>query len=160
MVTPDRARGILGMALTWAVGLAGLATALLVGGVVLDIVPSSVFGIRELAAVAVRAFAVGGGTGALFAMVLARQERAHTLGALHSGRVGTWGFVAAAGMATALAIGMPGALPASVLIPAIFLAGALGAGTAVGILALARRADKQLRRGNEDAGPDSLPPAT
>lgn len=148
------------MAFTWAVGLAGLATALLVGGVVLDVVPSSVFGIRELAAVAVRAFAVGGGAGALFAVVLSRQEGAHTLGALRSGRVGTWGFVAAAGVATALAIGMPGALPATVLIPSILLAGTLGAGAAVGILALARRADKQLGRGNEDAGPDSLPPAT
>jgi hypothetical protein len=50
MVTAVRARGILGMALTWAVGLAGLSTALLVGGVVLGIVPSSVYGIRELAA--------------------------------------------------------------------------------------------------------------
>jgi hypothetical protein len=148
------------MAITWAVGLAGLATALLVGGVVLDVVPSSVFGIRELAAVAVRAFAVGGGAGALFAMVLSRQERAQTFGALHRGRVGTWGFVAAAGVATALAIGMPGALPAAVLIPSILLAGTLGAGAAVGILALARRADTRRMRGNEDAGPDSLPPAT
>lgn len=160
MVTTDRARGILGMALTWAVGLAGLSTALLVGGVVLDIVPASVYGIRELAAVAVRAFAVGGAAGALFAVVLARQERTRAFGALHRGRVGTWGFVSAAGVATALAIGMPGALPATVLIPAILLAGTLGAGAAVGILALARRGDKQLHRGIEDAGPDSLPPAT
>lgn len=160
MVTAVRARGILGMALTWAVGLAGLSTALLIGGVVLGIVPSSVYGIRELAAVAVRAFAVGGAAGALFAITLARQERARAFAALRRSRVGAWGFVAAAGVATALTIGMPGALPVTVLLPAVLLAGTLGAGAAVGILMLARRADARLRRGSEDADPNALPPAT
>lgn len=41
MVSAVRARGILGMALTWGVGLAALATTLLVGGIVLGIVPAS-----------------------------------------------------------------------------------------------------------------------
>ena len=81
------------MALTWAVGLTGLATSLLVGGVLLDIVPASVYGIRELVAVAVRAFAVGGAAGALFAMVLARQERDSTFATLRRGRVAAWGFI-------------------------------------------------------------------
>lgn len=49
MNSPVRARGILGMVLAWGVGLAGLATSLLVGGVLLEVVPSSVYGIRELA---------------------------------------------------------------------------------------------------------------
>jgi hypothetical protein len=159
MTAAARARGVLGIALTWAVGLAGLSTALLVGGVMLGIVPASLYGIRELVAVAVRAFAVGGGAGALFALVLARQERARTLGALRRGRVGAWGFVGAAGAAAALTLGMPGALPVTILLPAILLAGTLGAGAAVGMLAVARRADAQLRRGSEDADSILLPPS-
>ena len=160
MERSTRARGILGMALTWAVGLAGLSTALLAGGVALGIVPASVYGIRELVAVGVRAFAVGGAAGALFALVLARQERARTFDALRRGRVGAWGFLGAAGAAGALAIGMPGALPVTVLLPAVLLAGTLGAGAAVGMLALARRADARLRRASEDADPNFLPPTT
>lgn len=157
MTATARARGILGVALTWAVGLVALSTTLLVGGVVLGIVPATVFGIRELVAVAIRAFAVGGGAGALFAMVLARQERGRTFDALRRGRVGAWGFIAAAGAAAALTLGMPESLPVMVLIPAILLAGTVGAGGAIGMLGLARRADTQLRRGSDDA--DSSFPA-
>jgi hypothetical protein len=157
MVTATRARGILGMALTWAVGLAALATSLLVGGVLLDIVPASVYGIRELVAVGVRAFAVGGAAGALFAMVLARQERASAFGALRRGRVAVWGFVGAAGVASALVIAAPAALPAMVLVPAVLIAGTLGAGAAVGVLALARRGDARLHRASEAADQTSLP---
>jgi hypothetical protein len=156
MMMPARARGILGMALTWAVGLTGLATSLLVGGVLLDIVPASVYGIRELVAVAVRAFVVGGAAGALYAMVLARHERATTFGALRRGRVAAWGFVAAAGVASALTLAASGVLPAMILIPAVLIAGTLGAGAAVGVLVLARRADARLRPG-EDGGRSSLP---
>jgi hypothetical protein len=145
------------MALTWAVGLAGLATSLLVGGVLLDIVPASVYGIRELVAVAVRAFVVGGAAGALFAMVLARQERATTFGALRRGRVAAWGFVAGAGVASALTLAAPGVLPATVLLASVLSAGTLGAGAAVGVLALARRADARLRRA-EGGERSSLPP--
>ena len=115
------------MALTWGVGLAGLSTALLIGGVVLGIVPASLYGIRELVALAIRGFAVGGGAGALFALVLARQERAHTFDALRRGRVGAWGFLSAAAAAALLSIGMPGALPVTILLSAIILAGTLGA---------------------------------
>ena len=158
MVMPIRARGILGMALTWAVGLAGLATSLLVGGVLLNIVPASVYGIRELVAVAVRALVVGGAAGALFAMVLARQERATVFGALRRGRVAAWGFVAAAGVASALTLSAPGMLPAMILVPAVLIAGTLGAGAAVGILAVARRAGARLRP-SDDAGRGFLPPA-
>lgn len=159
MVAPVRARGILGMSVAWAVGLAGLATSLLVGGVLLGIVPSSVYGIRELVAVAVRGLAVGGAAGALFAMVLARQERKTAFGSLRSGRVAAWGFVGAAGIASALMLAAPAVLPALVFVPAILLAGTLGAGAAVSVLALARRADARLRP-IEVAPPSSLPPAT
>lgn len=145
------------MALTWGVGLAGVATSLLVGGVLLDIVPASVYGIRELVAVAVRAWVVGGAAGALFAMVLARKERATTLSALRRGRVATWGFVACAGIASALLLTAPVVLPVVVLVPSILLAGTLGAGAAVGAVGLARRGDPVLRSG-EDAEQRSLPP--
>ncbi len=158
MVSPVRARGILGMAIAWGVGLAGLATSLLVSGVLLDVVPSSVYGIRELVAVAVRGLAVGGAAGALFAVVLARQERKTTFASLRSGRVAAWGFVGSAGIASVLALTAPAALPALVLVPAILLAGALGAGASVSVLTLARRADAKLRP-IDAAPPSSLPPA-
>jgi hypothetical protein len=157
MMSAARARGILGMALTWGVGLAGLSTALLVGGVMLGVVPSSVYGIRELVAVAIRALAVGGGAGALFALVLARQERAHSFDALTSRRLGTWGFLAGAGAAAVLAIGMPGSLPLAVLISATLVAGALGAGAGVGVLAIARHGVAQVRAWRDEADPKGLP---
>lgn len=158
MVSPMRARGILGMAVAWGVGLAGLATSLLVGGVLLDVVPSSVYGIRELVAVAVRGLAVGGAAGALFAIVLSRQERKTTFGSLRRGRVAAWGFVAAAGIAAAVTLAAPAVLPALVMVPAILLAGALGAGASVSMLTLARRADAKLRA-IDAVPPSSLPPA-
>lgn len=158
MKKPVPARGILGMALTWAVGLTGLATSLLVGGVLLDVVPASVYGIRELVAVAVRAFAVGGAAGALFAFVLARQERTTVFRALRRGRVAAWGFVGAAGVAAGLALTAPAVLPALVLVPAVIVAGALGSGAAVGVLEFARRADARLRPIG-DAKHSELPPA-
>lgn len=145
------------MALTWAVGLTALATSLLVGGVLLGIVPESVYGIRELVAVAVRAFAVGGAAGAGFAMVLARHERTSVFGALRRGRVAAWGFVGAAGVAGALMLAAPVALPTAVLLSAVFGAGLLGSGAAVGMLTFARRADAQLHQGT--GAPSSLPPA-
>lgn len=139
------ARGVLGMALTWAVGLAGMATSLLVGGVLLGVVPESVYGIRELVAVAVRALAVGAAAGSAFAFVLARQERTTAFGQLRRGRVAAWGFLGSAAVAVALTLAAPVALPALVLVPAVLIAGTLGAGSAVGVLELARRADAQLR---------------
>ncbi|MFI5230978.1 MAG: hypothetical protein ACHQSE_00575 [Gemmatimonadales bacterium] len=152
-----RARGILGMAITWGVGLAGFATTLLVGGVMLGVVPGSIFGIRELVAVAARAFIVGGGAGALFALVVARRARADNFDTLRLRSFGAWGFTAAAGAAAMLAIGMPGSLPATILIPSILLAGTLGAGAAAGMLVIARRGVKQVREWREDSN-TYLPP--
>ena len=65
-----RARGLVRTALTWAVGLSILATTILVTGVTLGFVPASVFGIRELVAVAIRTF-VAGGAALILAMGLA-----------------------------------------------------------------------------------------
>jgi hypothetical protein len=159
-MTANRARGILGMAITWGVGLAGLATTLLVGGVMLGAVPGSIFGIRELVAVAARAFVVGGGAGALFALVVARQSRARDFDALRLRSFGAWGFTAAAGAAAVLAIGMPGSLPAAILIPSILLAGTLGAGAAAAMLLVARRGVKQVRGWREDTHSSFLPPGS
>lgn len=153
-----RSSAVIRMALTWGVGLAAVATSLLVGGVLLDVVPESVYGIRELVAVAVRALVVGGAAGALFAVVLARQERSTLFGALRRRRVAGWGFIGAAAVAGALALTSPVALPVLVLLPAVLAAGALGSGFAVGLLAVARRADARLRPG-EAATRSALPPS-
>jgi hypothetical protein len=94
----------------------------------------------------------------VFALVMARQERATTFGALRRGRIAAWGFLGTAGVGLALTLAAPVVLPALVLVPAVLLAGTLGAGTAVGALGLARRADAQLRAGTSETRPP-LPPA-
>ena len=159
MMKSNRARGVLGMALTWGVALSGVACSLLVGGVLLGVVPESVYGIRELVAVAVRGLVVGGAAGALFAMVLARKERATRLGELRRGRLAAWGFVSTSAVAAVLTLTAPVVLPALVLLPAILVAGAFGSGAAVGVLRLAQRADARLHP-SADAPPSALPPAS
>lgn len=50
MLSGLRSRGVLRTAGIWAVGLSTLASSLLIGGVELELVPSEIFGIRELIA--------------------------------------------------------------------------------------------------------------
>jgi MFS family permease len=156
MVSPVRARGILGMALIWAIGLSTFATTLLIGGVLLGLVPSSLYGIRELVAVAVRAFAFGVGVGALFAVLLSWRERGKGLSALTGRQVGALGFVAGAALGAALALAGPVVLPAAVLVAAIGGWGLIGAGLSVGLLKVARRTPVLVGR---DPEPRNLPAA-
>ena len=156
MVSPARARGVLGMALIWATGLSALATTLLIGGVLLGLVPSSLYGIRELVALAVRAFAFGAGVGALFALLLSWRERGKGLSALTGRRVGALGFVAGAALGAALVLAAPVVLPAAVLVAAIAGWGLIGAGLSVGMLKVARRTPVLSGR---DPEPRTFPPA-
>jgi hypothetical protein len=152
-----RARGILGMALIWATGLSAFATTLLIGGVLLGLVPSSLYGIRELVAVAVRAFAFGAGVGALFAVLLSRRERGKELNALTGRRVGALGLVAGAALGAVLMLAVPVVLPAAVVAAAITGWGLIGAGLSMGMLKVARRTP--VLSGGEPE-PRNLPPAS
>ena len=156
MVSPLRARGILGMAFMWATGLSIFATTLLIGGVLLGLVPSSLYGIRELVALAVRALAFGAGVGALFAVLLSWRERGKELSSLTGRRVGALGLVAGAALGAVVVLAAPVVLPAAVVAAAITGWGLLGAGLSMGMLKVARRT-AVLSGG--DPEPHHLPPA-
>lgn len=153
MPTVFRARGVLRTALTWGVGLAVLASTLLIGGVELGLVPANIYGIRELVAVAVRNFIAGGLAGGVFAMLMAYRERGRTFAQLSYGRLGTTGFVSAAMLGAFAFVAAPVALPATVFAAGTLGFGLLGAAFAAGSLALARRAsslpDHALQSGDD-----------
>jgi hypothetical protein len=88
-------------------------------------VPSSIFGARELVAVAVRGFAAGAVAGGIFGWLLSKREQGSALSALSVRRVAAWGFVAAAAVPT-------------------IMAGAGGSLLAIGTLRVARRAGAKL----------------
>lgn len=140
MLTTISARGVWRTAITWAVGLSALATTLLIGGIELGVVPTSVFGIRELVALAVRTFVAGGIMGALFALSVARRERGRGLIKLSYSRFGVSGFLGGATLGVATVLAAPAVLPMVVLIPGVIGWGLVGAGFSAGTLALARRA--------------------
>ena len=153
-----RARGVLRTAATWAIGLSVLASTLLIAGVEVGIVPSSIFGIRELVAVAARAFIAGGISGGLFALLMARREQGRELADLSYWRMGTSGFLGTSALGALIGLAAPGVLPVSVLVAGTLGLGMLGGGFAIGTLALARRAEPALEAGLEDGTSDRLPP--
>ncbi len=159
MFSALRARGILRTAATWAVGLSALAVTVLVAGIELQLIPASVFGIRELVAVAIRAFVAGGVAGSLFASLVARREQGRGLAELSYGRLGTSGFLGAATIGAALGLAAPGVLPLSVLIAGTLGLGCIGTGLSIATLALARRAaGLPMMRRLGSVPPASLPP--
>lgn len=158
MVSLLRARGVLRTAGTWAVGLSLLASTLLVLGIEFGVVPASVFGIRELVALAVRTFVAGGIAGGLFALLVARREQGRDIAELSYRRIGSAGFVCAAALGVLLGLAAPGVLPASVLIAGTLGLGMLGSGFAIGSLALARRAEGTIAVAKLESGSsDRLP---
>lgn len=159
MLSTLGARGVLRTAITWGVGLATLASALLIGGVELGLVPATVFGIRELVALAARAFVAGGLMGGLFALSVARRERGRHLMELSYGRFGTSGFFGGSALGVALGLATPGLLPVGVLLASVIGLGLIGTGFSVATLALARRAaGLPLARRLERATQPPLPP--
>jgi hypothetical protein len=158
-MTTLRSRGVLRTAMTWALGLSALATTLLIVGVELGFVPATVFGIRELVALAARAFVAGGVMGALFALSVARQERGRSLTELSYGRFGASGFIGGAVLGVALGLATPGVLPIGVLVASVIGLGLIGTGFSVATLALARRAEEPVGGQRlENAAQPALPP--
>ncbi len=139
-----RVRGIAGLAGTWGLALSALATASVVVGLALGVVPSEFFGPREVGAIALRGFAAGAISGALFGWIMASRERGRLLSALSRRRVALWGFAAAGGVIPVAALAVLAtsglALPMGVLAAATGLAGAGGSLFSVGLLWSAQRA--------------------
>ena len=156
-----RARGVVRTAVTWAFGLSAIGTLSLVLGVELGFVPSSVFGIRELVAVAVRDFVAGGIAGALFAYLVAWREKGRTLRTLRYRNLAGAGFAAGAALGVGVGLAAPGLVPGIVLVAGSIGLGAIGAGFATGTLAMARRALPPEDESRLEAGqPNALPPVS
>jgi hypothetical protein len=122
------------------VALSVLATGTLALGLATGLVPESVFGARELVALAVRGLVVGGVAGGLFAWLLARRERGHSLASLSPRRVALWGFVGAGSLPVIMALAATGpALPLGVLVAGTAGFGAIGSLLSTATLRMARR---------------------
>ena len=136
-----RLRGILGTGLTWAFGWAGVTLALnLVGGIPLQFIGQIV-----LSGV-VRGFIAGAG----FAVILSIAERRHTLEDLSIRRVALWGGIGGSLVfVSVIPFLIPLGVPlGSILMPLVINA-LTGAGFASGSVALARKADGALSRGED-----------
>lgn len=145
MENSRRFRGIVGIALTWGVALSALATGALALSLATGLVPSSIFGTRELVAVAVRGLLVGSVGGGIFAWLLARRERGQSLATLSTRRVAIWGFVAAGSLPVLLALAATGpVLPLGVLAASMAGFGGIGSLMSSATLRIARRAEARL----------------
>ena len=146
----QRIRGALGMGLTWAVGWAPVgAVTGLVAGVVLGLP------LGEIAANYAQMFAVLGFIGgSMFSTVLRITEGRRRFDQLLLPRFAAWGAVGGLSLGTlavaAGVVGLGGLTPFTVAV--VGAAGLLGAGSAAGSLALARRAeDRELLEAGEEA---------
>jgi hypothetical protein len=140
-----RYRGLMRMSLTAGAALAAVAIGALAIGLATRLVPASMFGPRELIAVAVRAFAFGAVAGGVFAWFVSRGARGQTVLTLPTRRVAWWGGIATASVPLLAALAARGAIvPIGALATATALAGIGGSVVSAGMLQLARRAEKQL----------------
>jgi len=132
-----RLRGILGMAVTWGVGLAGLFTlaGFIIGGV---FVPGLALTGGYLGLIA----------GSAFAVILSIAEGRHKLKDLSLWRMALWGGIGGAIVAgaTNLIGGSGGIIWDFVVVVAL-----IGAGASAGTVAIAKRADRKLIEGADDS---------
>lgn len=147
-----RLRGMVGLALTWGVGLAALATGALALGLATGLVPSGIFGARELVAVAARGLLVGGVAGGLFGWLLSRRERGHSLATLSTRRVAVWGFVAGSFPTILAMTAAAPVLPIGVLVAGAIGFGGIGSLLSATTLGIARRAPARLNGVDEELG--------
>jgi len=153
---PHRFRGMLRMSLTAGAALSALATGTLAFGLA-TLVPSSIFGARELVEVAIRAFAAGAVAGGLFSWLVARGGRGKTLSTLSTKRVSLWGGIATGSVFLSIGL-MAGSavVPIGILAASTVLAAIGGSAVSAGMLEVARRAPQQLRE--PGASPERLLP--
>ena len=146
-----RFRGILRMGAVWGVALSAIATSSLAIGLATGLVPSSIFGARELIAVAIRGLAAGAVGGGLFGWLLSHREHSQLMANLSTRRVALWGFLAAGAVPAIVALTVTGpALPIGILATASLVAGVGGSVLGAGILRLARRSPERLATSADD----------
>ncbi len=152
-----RFRGIFGVAVTWGIALSALATSSLALGLAFGLVPTSVFGARELVALAVRGLFAGGLAGALFGYLLANRERESTLATMSMRRIALWGFLGAASIPVILSLASVGPpLPIGVLVAGTLGFGGIGGLLGTATLRIARRDSARLNAAEQ--GPSRLMP--
>ena len=145
-------RGALGTAVTWAIGWGIVGFAAISGGVFVFGGPVSFWGtVGPLTAITALSGFVGG---TVFSLVLGAGYRRRSLSELKPGRMALWGagaalLIPAALLGVGLIIHIP-LEPALVAVVGVGL-GAMGAGTAGGMVWLAQKADGGLG-GGEDFG--------
>ena len=141
-----RYRGLVRMSLTTGIVMSAIATGALAIGLVTGLVPSSIFGVRELIAVAIRGFGAGAVAGGLFAWFVARGARRQALSGLSSRRVALWGGLATGGVFLLAGLAAPGILPISIVATAAIVAGIGGSVVSAGMLRLARHPAESLKQ--------------
>jgi len=153
-----RFRALLGIATTWGVAFSAFATTILVGGLAFAVFPISVFGPRQIVAVAIQNFLIGAIAGGLFALLFARAERNRTLDTVSMSRVALWGFlgVAIPAALTALTASALFHLPVAVITVGTLVAGVMGSAMSMATIKLARRAPALPDSSGRDV--DFLPP--
>lgn len=152
-----RYRGLVRMTLTAGGVLSAVATGALAVGLATGLVPESIFGAREVIAVAIRGFAAGAVAGGLFAWFVARGERGQSLSTLSTRRVALWGGLATGSVPLLVALTATGPiLPIGILAAGSVLAGIGGSAVSAGMLRVARRVPQRL--GDPDASTDRLLP--
>lgn len=156
MAIRQRLRGLLGIAVTWGLGVSVLATTILLGGLATGLIPGGVFGPRQVVTVAVRNFVAGAVAGVLFGMMLASAERRRTVATLSMRRVAGWGFLGVAIPTGIIAVIANAAVPMSIgVIGAGLLgSGVLGAALSTATLKLARRSPDNLLAGADSQSSD------
>ena len=130
----ERIRGTLGMGLTWAAAWLG-------GGTIVGLVLVGGGGVLALAQISVMSTVAGFVGGVIFSAVLGIAEGRRRFDEMSLPRFAAWGAVG--GLLISLLIGGGGL---AVIMAAFML---LGAGSAAGSLALARRADPLLGAGRD-----------
>jgi hypothetical protein len=153
-----RYRGLVRTSLTAGVVLSALATGALALGLATGVVPESIFGARELIAVAIRGFGAGALAGGLFSLLVRRGERGQTLSSLSASRVALWGGLAGGSVPLLAALTATGpVLPIGVLAAGTVLLGIGGGALSAGMLRVAQRVPAQLRAPDADADRLLLP---
>lgn len=152
MDTLRRYRGFVRTALTAGAVMSAIGTGALAIGLATGVVPSSIFGVRELIAVAIRDFGAGAVAGGLFAWFMARGARGQTLSTLSARRVALSGGLATGSVVLLATLAAPGILPIGV-VAAATVAAVLGGGVmSAGMLRLARRDPNRLNNPDATSG--------
>jgi hypothetical protein len=137
-----RVRAALVISVTWGTVLSALGATLLLGGLALGLIPSAIFGPREVFTAATRAFLAGALGGMIFSGVLARAERRRTFDSLTARRAALWGLVGGVAIPAVamVALGVASIVPLGVVVVASLCYGAIGSAIGAASVKLAHRA--------------------